>query len=121
MGFGKFQAWVLCYAGLGSVAEAMEMMILSFIGPALESEWGLSSTQETLITTVVFAGMLVGAYSWGVISDNFGRRQETFFLFSPKILGPNSLSFIFSREYVSIYIYLFKRMCILLWKSLSLM
>lgn len=107
MGFGKFQAWVLCYAGLGSVAEAMEMMILSFIGPALESEWGLSSTQETLITTVVFAGMLVGAYSWGVISDNFGRRQETFFLFSPKILGPTVYHLFFlGSMYLYIYTYI---------------
>ncbi|KZV16592.1 hypothetical protein F511_30886 [Dorcoceras hygrometricum] len=76
VGFGKFQALVLVYAGLGTMAEAMEVMILSFIGPAVRSEWGLSSGQESLITTVVFAGMLIGAYSWGLISDNCGRRQE---------------------------------------------
>lgn len=82
VGFGKFQAFVLVYAGLGSMSEAMEVMILSFIGPAVKSEWGLSSGQESLITTVVFAGMLIGAYSWGVISDKCGRRQESeFFLF----------------------------------------
>ncbi|CAA2969717.1 organic cation carnitine transporter 7-like [Olea europaea subsp. europaea] len=74
VGFGKFQVLVLVYAGLGSMAEAMEVMILSFIGPTVKSEWGLSSGQESLITTVVFAGMLIGAYSWGIISDNYGRR-----------------------------------------------
>lgn len=74
VGFGKYQGWVFAYAGLGSIAEAMEVMILSFIGPSVKSEWNLSSTEEGLITTVVFAGMLIGAYSWGVISDNFGRR-----------------------------------------------
>lgn len=75
VGFGKFQVLVLVYAGLGSMAEAMEVMILSFIGPSVKSEWGLSSGQESLITTVVFAGMLIGAYSWGIISDNYGRRM----------------------------------------------
>ncbi|GMP47329.1 hypothetical protein CsSME_00015115 [Camellia sinensis var. sinensis] len=75
MGFGKFQCLVLAYAGLGWVAEAMEVMILSFIGPAVKYEWSLSSSEESLITTVVFGGMLVGAYSWGLVSDNFGRRQ----------------------------------------------
>lgn len=75
VGFGKFQALVLAYAGLGAMAEAMEVMILSFIGPSVKEEWGLSSGQESLITTMVFAGMLVGAYFWGVISDNYGRRQ----------------------------------------------
>ncbi|PIN03609.1 Synaptic vesicle transporter SV2 (major facilitator superfamily) [Handroanthus impetiginosus] len=74
VGFGKFQILVLAYAGLGAMAEAMEVMILSFIGPSVKDEWGLSSGQESLITTVVFAGMLIGAYSWGLISDNYGRR-----------------------------------------------
>ncbi|XP_009800311.1 organic cation/carnitine transporter 7-like [Nicotiana sylvestris] len=75
LGFGKFQYLVLCYAGLGSMAEAFEIMILSFIGPVLRSEWELSPTQESLITTVIFAGMLIGCYYWGFITDNYGRRN----------------------------------------------
>ncbi|PIA51591.1 hypothetical protein AQUCO_01100445v1 [Aquilegia coerulea] len=75
MGFGKFQYLVLAYAGMGWIAEAMEMMLLSFVGPAVQAEWGLSSHQESLITSVVFAGMLVGAYSWGIVSDKHGRRN----------------------------------------------
>jgi len=74
MGFGKFQYLVLLYAGMGWVSESMEMMILSFVGPAVKSDWDLTSQQESLITSVVFAGMLVGAYSWGVVSDRCGRR-----------------------------------------------
>ncbi|KAL2943281.1 Organic cation/carnitine transporter 7 [Bienertia sinuspersici] len=74
MGFGKLQYLVLAYAGMAWVSEAMEMMILSFVGPALKSAWKLSSAQESMITTVVFAGMFVGAYSWGLVSDKYGRR-----------------------------------------------
>ncbi|KAF9603101.1 hypothetical protein IFM89_033826 [Coptis chinensis] len=73
--FGKFQGLVLGYAGMGWVAEAMEMMLLSFVGPAVKSEWGLSSRQESMITTAVFVGELIGAYSWGIVSDKHGRRQ----------------------------------------------
>lgn len=72
--FGKYQALVLAYAGLGWFSEAMEIMILSFVGPAVKSKWKLTSSEESLLTTVVFAGMLLGAYSWGIISDNYGRR-----------------------------------------------
>ncbi|MBA0627360.1 hypothetical protein Godav_004884 [Gossypium davidsonii] len=79
MGFGKFQILVLAYAGMGWVSEAMEMMLLSFIGPAVQSLWGLTSHQESLITSVVFVGMLVGAYSWGVVSDKYGRRVSIHF------------------------------------------
>ncbi|KAL2943190.1 Organic cation/carnitine transporter 7 [Bienertia sinuspersici] len=75
LGFGKFQTLVLLYAGLGWISEAMEVMILSFVGPAVQTEWNLTSEQESLITTVVFAGMLFGAYTWGMISDRFGRRK----------------------------------------------
>lgn len=74
LGFGKYQSFILIYAGLGWISEAMEVMILSFVGPAVQTEWNLTSEQESLITTVVFAGMLFGAYTWGVISDRFGRR-----------------------------------------------
>ena len=74
MGFGKLQYLVLAYAGMGWISEAMEMMILSFVGPAVKSAWKLSKAQESLITTVVFAGMLVGACGWGLISDKYGRR-----------------------------------------------
>ena len=73
-GFGKFQILLLAYAGMGWVSEAMEMMLLSFVGPAVQAEWGLSSNQESMITSVVFAGMLIGAYSWGAVSDKFGRK-----------------------------------------------
>ncbi|XP_074319277.1 organic cation/carnitine transporter 7-like isoform X2 [Silene latifolia] len=74
MGFGKLQYMVFIYAGMGWVADAMEIMLLSFVGPAVKSAWNLSPAQESLITTVVFAGMLLGAYSWGLISDKYGRR-----------------------------------------------
>ncbi|XP_031274831.1 organic cation/carnitine transporter 7-like [Pistacia vera] len=100
VGFGKFQYLVLTYAGLGWVAEAMEIMILSFVGPAVKSEWGLSSTQESLISTVVFAGLVVGAYSWGIISDNFGRRKG--FLGVAIVTAGAGLLSSFSPNYISL-------------------
>lgn len=75
VGIGKFQYVAMCYAGLGFIAEAAETMILSFIGPALRSQWALSPSQESLITTVVFVGMLFGAIFWGFITDCYGRRK----------------------------------------------
>lgn len=46
VGFGKFQYLVFAYAGLAVFAEAMEIMILSFIGPAVKSEWGVSPSER---------------------------------------------------------------------------
>nr|GEV79083.1 organic cation/carnitine transporter 7-like [Tanacetum cinerariifolium] len=102
IGFGKFQVGVLAYAGLGWIAEAMEMMLLSFVGPAIQPEWGLSSTQESLISTVAFGGMLVGAYSWGVVSDSYGRKKG--FIGSTLITGVAGLLSAFAPNYVSLLI-----------------
>jgi MFS family permease len=74
-GFGRYQILILSYAGVGLIAEAMEMMLLSFVGPSVQLEWKLTSHQESMITSIVFVGMLIGAYTWGVVSDNYGRRQ----------------------------------------------
>ena len=52
----------------------MEMMLLSFIGPSMRCEFGVSSREEGAMTSVVFAGMMLGAPSWGVMSDSRGRR-----------------------------------------------
>uniref|UniRef100_A0A0D3FZZ5 Major facilitator superfamily (MFS) profile domain-containing protein n=2 Tax=Oryza TaxID=4527 RepID=A0A0D3FZZ5_9ORYZ len=80
-GFGRYQILILSYAGVGLIAEAMEMMLLSFVGPSVQLEWKLTSHQESMITSVVFVGMLIGAYTWGVVSDNYGRRQERISLY----------------------------------------
>ena len=92
-GFGKFQVLIFSYAGIGLIAEAMEMMLLSFVGPSVQLEWKLTSHQESMITSFVFVGMLIGAYSWGVVSDNYGRRQvqsftDAMYLFAQNCASP---------------------------------
>ncbi|KAG9153504.1 hypothetical protein Leryth_019783 [Lithospermum erythrorhizon] len=77
MGFGYFHVVALLYAGVGWASNAMALTLLSIIGPAVKSEWGLSSNQESMITTVVFAGTLVGAYFFGYVSDAYGRRTSS--------------------------------------------
>ncbi|KAK4854530.1 hypothetical protein QYF36_025424 [Acer negundo] len=102
MKFGKYQGLVLAYAGLGWISEAMEIMILSFVGPAVKSQWKLSSGQESALSTVVFFGMLIGAYSWGIISDKYGRRK-CFFSIGAVTSGAGLLS-AFSPNYISLVV-----------------
>jgi len=76
VGFGWFQALVLAYSGLGWMGEAFEIMLVSFLGPAVEAEWSVSGAEQGLISSVVFAGMLVGSISGGLIADRCGRRYH---------------------------------------------
>jgi MFS family permease len=100
LGFGNFQILVLVYAGIGWISEAMEMMLLSFVGPAVQSAWNLSSHQESFITSVVFAGMLIGAYSWGIVSDQHGRRKG--FLITATVTATAGFLSAFSPNYISL-------------------
>uniref|UniRef100_A0A804MS27 Major facilitator superfamily (MFS) profile domain-containing protein n=1 Tax=Zea mays TaxID=4577 RepID=A0A804MS27_MAIZE len=74
VGFGRFQTLVLAYSGLGWIAEAFEIMLLSFVGPAVEADWGISGAEQGLISSAVFAGMLIGSIAGGLIADRYGRR-----------------------------------------------
>lgn len=74
IGFGKFQWKISLLTGLSWVADAMEMMILSILGPQLHCEWRLPSYKVALITSIVFVGMGISSPLWGNLSDNYGRR-----------------------------------------------
>uniref|UniRef100_A0A3Q3LTV0 Synaptic vesicle 2-related protein-like n=1 Tax=Mastacembelus armatus TaxID=205130 RepID=A0A3Q3LTV0_9TELE len=54
--------------------DAMEMMILSILGPELHCEWMLPSYKVALITSVVFVGMGISSPIWGNVSDKYGRK-----------------------------------------------
>ncbi|KAK8581343.1 hypothetical protein V6N13_144372 [Hibiscus sabdariffa] len=103
LGFGKYQYFVLGYAALAWVSEAMEMMLLSFIGPVVQRLWHLSAKEQSLITSVVFIGMLVGAYSWGVIADKYGRRKG--FLMTALVTTLAGFASAFSPNYASLLVF----------------
>lgn len=56
------------------MADAMEMMILSILSPALYCEWEITVVQQAMITTCVFSGMMLSSTVWGKVCDRFGRR-----------------------------------------------
>lgn len=74
VGFGRFQKKLMVICGLGWAADAMEVLLIAFVLPAVGQEWGLSDTQKGLLGTAVFIGMLIGAWGWGWISDRVGRK-----------------------------------------------
>ncbi|XP_027176886.1 organic cation/carnitine transporter 7-like [Coffea eugenioides] len=103
IGFGKFQGLVLVYAGFGWISEAMEMMLLSVVGVAVQSEWKLSPSEESLLTSVVMAGTLVGAYFWGTIADAYGRRRG--FIGAVTVLSIAGICCAFSPNYILLLVF----------------
>ena len=77
IGYGKYQVQLSLVAGLAFLTDAMEMMILSVIAPALEcSDWNVTPTQVASLTTFVFVAMMITSPIWGWISDAYGRRRS---------------------------------------------
>ncbi|TVT99746.1 hypothetical protein EJB05_54871, partial [Eragrostis curvula] len=100
VGFGRFQAMLLVVLGTGWIAEAMEIMLQSFVGPSVKAEFGVSAEEEGLVTSVVFVGMLLGAWVGGLGSDRFGRRLG--FLFTTLVTGIAGFLCAFTPNYASL-------------------
>lgn len=84
-GFGRFQALVLAYACVGWVAEAMEVMLLSFVGPSVKAEWGCPARRRGSSATSSSPGCSSAPHGdislGGLISDRYGRRYPFIFFF----------------------------------------
>jgi MFS transporter, putative metabolite:H+ symporter len=74
VGFGRFQIKLMIICGLGWAADAMEVLLIAFVLPAVGAEWGLTPAQMGILGTAIFLGMLVGAVFWGRLSDVVGRK-----------------------------------------------
>ena len=98
LGFGKFQILLSFVIGLCWMADSMEIMILSILSPALHCDWGISQYHQAVLTTVVFAGMMLSSTFWGKVSDQFGRRKAlilaSFYLFFYGTLSTFAPSFL---------------------------
>ena len=77
LGFGKFQIKLLFIVSIIWVADAMEMMMIAFISPALACEFNLTDSSKAMLTTMIFVGMLFGAFAWGIFDDKYGRKKGT--------------------------------------------
>lgn len=53
----------------------MEMVVISLLHEPLKAEWGLDELSFATLGSVIFAGLLVGNLSGGLLADKFGRRN----------------------------------------------
>ena len=74
IGFGRFQVFLAMVVGVVWVADAMEIMVISILGPVLMCEWSISVYEEAILTVVVFLGFSIGSPLAGWLGDKSGRR-----------------------------------------------
>lgn len=74
-GYGKFHYYLLAICGLVSTSEEMDVISMSFILPSAQCDLDLNTQTKGWLNSIIFIGMMVGAYVWGSIADTMGRRR----------------------------------------------
>ncbi|HHW83045.1 MAG TPA: MFS transporter [Actinomycetales bacterium] len=73
--FTRLHGKLLMGSGVGWALDAMDVGLISFIMTALVAEWGLGSGELSLLASIGFVGMAVGASVGGLLADRIGRRS----------------------------------------------
>ena len=62
-------------SGIGWALDAMDIGLISFIMASLTLHWGLTKTEASVLGSIGFVGMALGATLGGLLADRFGRRN----------------------------------------------
>ncbi|KAG1693981.1 N-acetylated-alpha-linked acidic dipeptidase 2 [Nymphon striatum] len=76
MGFGKFQKFIIFFAGTCWIFDAIEIVISSILGPLLVCEWAITPFQLAMVSISVLTGMIIGSPIVGKLCDKYGRRKN---------------------------------------------
>lgn len=74
-GYGKFHYILLAICGLVSTSEEMDVISMSFILPSAQCDLHLNTQTKGWLNSIIFIGMMTGAYVWGSIADTIGRKK----------------------------------------------
>lgn len=74
-GYGKFHAALLLICGFVSTSEEMDVISMSFILPSAQCDLNLNTHTKGWLNSIIFIGMMAGAYAWGSVADSLGRKK----------------------------------------------
>ncbi|TRZ01953.1 hypothetical protein DNTS_004039 [Danionella cerebrum] len=74
-GHGRFQWQLFFVLGLALMSDGVEVFVVGFVLPSAETDMCVPNSGAGWLGSVVYLGMLAGAFLWGGLSDRLGRRQ----------------------------------------------
>jgi MFS family permease len=76
-----------------NLVDGFDLLLTSFVGPAIAREWGLAPSQVGILLSSGLAGMAFGALCLAPLADRFGRRKLTLAGLAVASLGMLAASF----------------------------
>ncbi|KAF8215039.1 major facilitator superfamily domain-containing protein [Mycena galopus ATCC 62051] len=105
IGMGSYQWILLCLCGFGWMADNMWLQAVAIILPRVQQHYSVPDSYIGVVSSAMFAGMMLGAVGWGTCSDLIGRSAAfNATLFFTAVFG---VSASFSYNYTSLCVLLF--------------
>ncbi|CAK5273982.1 unnamed protein product [Mycena citricolor] len=73
IGMGRYQWALLFLCGFGWLADNMWLQAIAIVLPRVQAHYSVPDAYIGLTSSVMFAGMMLGAVGWGSCSDLWGR------------------------------------------------
>ncbi|WP_299039482.1 MFS transporter [uncultured Pseudokineococcus sp.] len=73
--FTRQHGKLLVGSGVGWALDAMDIGLISFVMAALAVQWSLTPGELSVVGSIGFVGMALGATLGGLLADRVGRRQ----------------------------------------------
>jgi len=65
---------LIAVLGVALIVDVMKPATLGFVMPGLRREYGISTTEASLLALFAMIGTTVGSVLWGILADRLGRR-----------------------------------------------
>src|ERR1700729_1473238 len=66
---------IMFISGMGFFTDAYDLFVIGIVATLLASQWHITSTQKSLLTSLALLTSAAGAIAFGRIADRLGRKK----------------------------------------------